>query len=58
MQIIDKIYIDGAFVTPHGEDEYRVDMITPSLVFSDGHARGIYPWSWLQGLGYFSCPSQ
>lgn len=22
------------------------------LSFNDGHARGIYPWSWLQALGY------
>lgn len=21
------------------------------LAFSDGHARGIYPWSWLEALG-------
>jgi DUF971 family protein len=56
-----RIRLDGG--APKSVPDLMLTRIEPmgygvQLVFSDGHARGIYPWSWLQGLGYFSCPSQ
>src|ERR1700756_330683 len=37
MQIIDKIYIDGAFVTPHGDEFF--DLFNPSTEQAIGRVR-------------------
>ena len=42
---------------PEPEASVRLTAINPvsdkglNLVFSDGHARGIFPWAYLRGLG-------
>jgi prepilin-type processing-associated H-X9-DG protein len=46
--------IDGAF--PASFDGIAITVVAPigdyaiNIAFSDGHARGIYPWQLLQGL--------
>jgi prepilin-type processing-associated H-X9-DG protein len=46
--------IDGAF--PAGFDRVAIDRLVPiggyavNIAFSDGHARGIYPWPYLRTL--------
>ena len=46
--------IDGVF--PHGFDGIAITVVAPvgdyaiNIAFSDGHARGIYPWQLLLGL--------
>ena len=47
--------IDEMF--PASFDEIRIETVQPmghygiNIVFSDGHARGIFPWSFLASLG-------
>ena len=54
--------IDGAF--PDRFDGIAVVQVSPigdyaiNIAFSDGHARGIYPWSYLLGLNEREPPGQ
>jgi DUF971 family protein len=52
----------GQPVVPAGD--VRLDRICPvgqyavQLIFSDGHARGIYPWEWLRDMGDPALPDE
>jgi DUF971 family protein len=50
-----RIRLEGG--TPTAAPDLALTAIEPmgygvQLVFSDGHARGIYPWSYLEELGH------
>lgn len=52
--------IDGVF--PDNFDDIRITQCAPmghygiNIVFSDGHARGIFPWSYLADLAVCTAP--